>query len=58
MSNVVNLNHARKAKARATANVQAARNRARFGLTKAEKTAALTSRAKADSALDAHKREP
>jgi hypothetical protein len=37
MSNVVNLNRARKRKARAQAAQQAAENRVRFGRTKAQK---------------------
>ncbi len=58
MSDVVNLNKARKARARTTAAARAAENRIAFGRSKAEKAAALTSAAKADSALDGHKREP
>jgi hypothetical protein len=37
MSNVINLNKARKRKARATAEQQAAANRLQFGRTKAQK---------------------
>jgi hypothetical protein len=39
MADLVNLNRARKAKARAEKDAQAAANRARFGRTKAEKAA-------------------
>lgn len=39
MTEIVNLNRARKAKARAEKERQAADNRARFGRTKAEKAA-------------------
>ena len=54
---VLNLNRARKAKARIVSTAQAARNRAEFGRTKAEKTAAQAEKAKADASLDGHKRE-
>ena len=57
MTGIVNLNRARKAKARVDAAAQAAQNRAAFGRTKAEKGAAAAARAKADALLDSHKRE-
>jgi hypothetical protein len=58
MNDVINLNRARKRKARAAAGAGAAANRLLFGLTKTEKAAAHASKAKADRALEAHKREP
>ncbi len=57
MSEIVNLNRARKAKARAKSQSEAAQNRIAFGLSKAEKNAALATRAKCDANLDGHKRE-
>ena len=54
----INLNQARKAKARADAGVQAAQNRLKFGRTKAEKTLAKAQADKAARALDQIKREP
>jgi hypothetical protein len=58
VTEIVNLNHARKAKARAAAVVQARQNRLTFGLTKTQKAAARSETAKAGAALDGHKREP
>ena len=58
MAEPINLNKARKARARSEAEATAARNRALYGLTKAEKAAAEAASAKAAQALDAHKREP
>ena len=58
MAEPINLNKARKARARSEAEATAARNRALHGLTKAEKAAAEAASAKAAQALDAHKREP
>lgn len=58
MNPPINLNKARKARAKADAATQAAANRARFGLSKAEKSAAAARTDKAIRALDAHKREP
>mgnify|MGYP000232109337 CR=1 FL=1 len=58
MSQAVNLNRFRKAKARAEKKAQAEENAVRFGRTKAEKAKA---RAEADRAArdhDGHKREP
>jgi hypothetical protein len=54
----INLNQARKAKARADAQAQAAQNRAAFGRTKVEKTLAKAKADKAARALDQAKREP
>lgn len=58
MADVVNLNRARKAKAKAAAKVSAAENRARHGRTAAEKA---RDKAEADalrSRLDGAHREP
>lgn len=57
MSEPVNLNRFRKAKARADSKVKAAENRVVFGRTKAEKTLADARRDKAARELDAKKRE-
>lgn len=58
MSKPVNLNKARKARARQMAKDQADRNAVAFGRTKAQKTADKTAREKAEQTLDAHRREP
>ena len=52
MADIVNLREARKAKARADAEVRAAENRVKFGRTKEEKR-----KAKAEQALDARRLE-
>ncbi len=57
MAEVVNLNRARKAKARTAAIVQADANRAAFGRTKAEKTADAAGVARRAALLDGAKRE-
>ncbi len=57
MADVVNLNRARKAKARTTAQAQAAANRAAFGRTKAQKVADADEAARRNALLDAAKRE-
>ena len=57
MTEIVNLNRARKAKARAAGQAQAAQNRAAFGRTKAQKVADHAAKANSDAALDGHKRE-
>jgi len=57
MSELINLNKARKAKARAEAKVQAAENRAKFGRTKAEKAAEQAKAEKLRALLDGAKRE-
>ncbi len=57
MTEVVNLNRARKAKARDQASATAAANRFAHGLTKARKAAARAAKAKADAVLDGCKRE-
>lgn len=54
----INLNKARKAKAKATKEADAAANRARFGRTKAEKLADKMTAERAAKTLDDSKREP
>ncbi len=56
VSDIINLRAARKAKARADAGAKASANRAAFGRTKAEKSAAATEAARNDRALDGAKR--
>ncbi len=56
VSDIINLRTARKAKARAGAEAKASANRAAFGRTKAEKSAAATETARTDRALDGAKR--
>jgi hypothetical protein len=58
MTEIINLNRARKAKGRASDTAMAAENRARFGRTKAQKDADRASEAKAARRLDQSKREP
>ena len=53
----INLNRARKAKARADAKAQAANNRAKFGVAKAEKLASRLEAERLRRALDQTKRE-
>lgn len=57
MADIVNLNHARKAKAKADDKVRAAENRARFGRTKAEKSLDAARSDKLRRDLDGAKRE-
>ena len=57
MAEVVNLNKARKAKARAQKETTAATNRALHGRTKAQKQADAAEKAKRDALLDGAKRE-
>ena len=57
MAEPINLNRARKARARADAKSQAAENRVRFGRTGAEKAAARTEAERNARALDGAKRE-
>ena len=54
---VVNLNKARKARARTEAEAQAAQNRLSFGRTKAEKALTVARNDKLAKDADAHKRE-
>jgi len=57
MAEIVNLRRARKAKARAEKDKAADENRARFGRTKAEKTASRAEQDRAARRLDELKRE-
>lgn len=57
MGETVNLNRARKARAKAVAKTTAAENRVRFGRTKAEKGLDAARAAKAVRDVEAHKRE-
>jgi hypothetical protein len=53
----INLNKARKARARAADKAQAAQNRVSFGRPKAEKAAAKLEALRAERTLDGNKRE-
>ncbi len=55
MSNVINLNKARKARARTAAEKLAAENRVRFGRSKEEKQRERNQTAEAAKKLDGHK---
>jgi hypothetical protein len=57
MAEIVNLNRARKAKARADKDATAAENRIKFGRTKAEKAQAAAEQALADRRIAGHKRD-
>lgn len=57
MAEIINLNKARKARAKAAASAQADANRARFGRTRAERAAEDAERARAEKQLDATKRD-
>ena len=57
MTEPINLNKARKARARAAEKSQAAENRVRFGRTKAEKTVSKLEAERARRRLDEKKRE-
>ena len=58
MAELVNLNRARKAKARQDAQTRAAQNRVAFGRTKAEKDLARAQAEKARRDLDAARLDP
>ncbi|WP_296615072.1 DUF4169 family protein [Sphingomonas sp.] len=58
MAEIVNLNRARKAKARGEAGRTAAANRIAYGRTKAEKQAAKAEAERRARELDGMKREP
>ena len=58
MAELVNLNKARKARARVKARAEADENAVKFGRTKAEKNLETARAEKARAALDAHKRDP
>jgi hypothetical protein len=57
MTEIVNLNRVRKAKARSDAGKAAETNRAKFGRTKAERDAEAAEQARRDALLDGAKRE-
>lgn len=57
MAEIVNLNRARKARAKAQAGEQAAENRVRFGRRRAEREAAAAREAKARRELEGKKRD-
>ena len=57
MAEVLNLNRASKAKARAEKDAAAAENRVKFGRTKAEKQKATAEKALTEKMIDAHKRD-
>jgi hypothetical protein len=57
MSDPINFNKARKARAKVEAKSQAAENRIRFGRTKADKTVSKLEAEKARRALDQVRRE-
>jgi hypothetical protein len=58
MADILSLSKVRKAKDRAQKDATAARNRAKFGRTKAEKLADESRKALVEKAIDGHKREP
>lgn len=57
MAEIVNLRKARKAKARADKEAQAAENRIKFGRSKAERNVGAASKRLAERKLEAHRRE-
>ena len=57
MAEIINLNRARKARARAESKAAAEANRARHGRTRADRTGQDAARIRADRHLDGHKRE-
>jgi hypothetical protein len=57
MAEILNLNQARKARAKTDAKAKAAENRARFGRTKADKTLDAARADKLQRELDGAKRE-
>jgi len=57
MAEILNLNQARKARAKTDAKVKAAENRARFGRTKADKTLDAARADKLQRDLDGARRE-
>lgn len=56
MADIISLKTARKQKARAQKDVQAAQNRVLFGRTKAEKLKQAAEQALADKRIDGHKK--
>ncbi|WP_439571727.1 DUF4169 family protein [Sphingomonas sp.] len=57
MADILNLNKARKARAKAQATAKAVENRAKFGRTKAQKAADEAERARISENLDGARRE-
>ncbi|WP_404335977.1 DUF4169 family protein [Sphingomonas sp. MMS12-HWE2-04] len=57
MAEIINLNRARKARAKASAKTEADANRARFGRTKAEKQIEAADRKRVERTLDESKRD-
>ena len=57
MAELINLNRARKAKAKADNEATAAANRAKFGRSKAEKARQAAETSIAQKLIDAHKRD-
>ena len=57
MAEIININRARKQRARAASAIKAEENRVRFGRTKAEKQADADERARIDRQLDESKRD-
>ena len=57
MAEIVNLNRARKAKARDAAETKAAENRAKYGQTKAERVRLASEKAKLRAVTDGAKKE-
>jgi hypothetical protein len=57
MGEIVNLNRAKKARAKADKEALAAGNRVRFGRSKAEKAKAAAEKTIAEKLIDAHKRD-
>ncbi len=57
MAEIINLNHARKAKARVDKSARAEENRIRFGRTKAEKQAEAAEKARIAKLIDDAKRD-
>jgi hypothetical protein len=58
MAEIINLNKARKAKAKAGADTEAAANRVRFGRSKAARIEAASEQTLATRRVDGHRLEP
>ncbi len=57
MADLINLNRARKAKAKADKGTVAAENRVKFGRSKAEKALQSAEKSMAQKLIDAHRRD-
>ena len=57
MGDILNLRRARKATARDEAGKDAAKNRLKYGTSKASRTASAAEKARADQSIDSHKIE-